>query len=203
MVLPSGFTAGIEGLVGARVQRDQLDIEVAEDLERAVEPGLIGHPPDQVWSCRRSTRLTSNPSMAATRVGLSVPLTSISIRSRTQFDSFRRHDGLRARMVMWDITPPRWAWIDARRRGKHCRSSWDCPAPAHHPNRVITLRDPSGPRRRIPSMAVAGRRWHTGVLGGEGAGDAGMKTPSQPAHVVDRPGLRGGNWTPSSITASP
>ncbi len=48
-VPPSGVATGLTQ-VRTRIQRNQLDVEIPEDLERAVEPGLISDPPDQ--GCR-------------------------------------------------------------------------------------------------------------------------------------------------------
>jgi hypothetical protein len=38
---------GRHRLVGSRIDGDQLDVEIPEDLEGAEEPGLIRDPPDQ------------------------------------------------------------------------------------------------------------------------------------------------------------
>jgi hypothetical protein len=90
MVLPSDFTTGVR-LVGAGVQRDQFDVEIPEDLERAEEPGLIRYPPDQ----GRPSLFDAadfEPCYGGDESRAQRPLDLYSERSCTQFGSFRWHD---------------------------------------------------------------------------------------------------------------
>lgn len=78
-------------LVGSRIHRDQLDIEIPEHLERAVEPGEIRDPSDQGgFSILHAADFEAldgrNQSRAQCPSDLDLE------RTRTQFDSFRWHD---------------------------------------------------------------------------------------------------------------
>jgi hypothetical protein len=78
-------------LVGARIQRDEFNIEISEDFERAEKSGLIRHPADQGRpSISHLADLEALNGRDQSRAQSSFD--QHFVRARTHFDSFQRHD---------------------------------------------------------------------------------------------------------------